>query len=231
MTDKYQLFLFPFAGGSAAYYWKWKTKFDVRFQFIPVEFPGRGSRIQEDLIEDMNRLLDDLYDKVAEKRDPNCPFGFYGHSLGAVAAFELFYRIQQSGHETPSHLFLSGRLPPHLADKAIKNIHLLDTTSFKREVLAFGGTLSPALLDMFLPIIRTDIQLIETFRAPIREPMNCKPVIFKGKEDLTMNGNYAEWSEYFLQPCKIHEFDGGHFFINNAYEDIVQIIQSEIAGN
>jgi surfactin synthase thioesterase subunit len=229
MLKKYQLFIFPFAGGSVSYYSKWEKKFDSNIQVIPVEFPGRGYRIKEELIGDMNSLLDDLYSKVLEDRDHNCPFGFYGHSLGAVTAFELFFRLQQTGHATPIHMFLSGRLAPHLADNLVENIHLYENEPFKREVMSFGGTPSPTLLDLFLPILRNDVKVIETFRTPKREAINCKPVIFMGKEDATMKGNYAEWNEYFLQPCKIHEFNGGHFFINDSYENIVRIIQSEIA--
>ncbi|MBT2765876.1 thioesterase domain-containing protein [Paenibacillus sp. ISL-20] len=229
MSGKYQLFLFPFSGGSASYYLKWKEKFDGSIQIFPIDYPGRGYRINEELVGDMKSLLDDLYCKIAESRDHNCPFGLFGHSMGATIAYELFFRFQQSSHAAPSHLFLSGRSAPDMAEESIRNRHLYDSEQLKREVLSFGGTDSPHLLELFLPIIRNDFKVLETFSAPKREPIiNCKPVIFMGKEDVTTSGDAAEWGKHFLEPCNIYEFNGGHFFINDCYEDMIRIMQSEI---
>ena len=107
-----KLFCIPYAGCSASIYSKWKRKLPQDIELIPLEPAGRGRRCDEPLYNNLNEAVDDLYWEAAKVLDRSDEYILFGHSMGSLLAFELYYKLMEEGFREPLHLYVSGaRLP------------------------------------------------------------------------------------------------------------------------
>lgn len=118
---KITLFCFPYAGGSAVAYNKWKKYNNTNIEIIPIELAGRGKRFGEELYDKIEDAVDDVYEIV--KSNINGPYGLFGHSMGSIIAYELARKINNSNLPNPEYIFVSGRKPPHIEENEKKYIH------------------------------------------------------------------------------------------------------------
>ncbi len=81
-------------------------------QVVPVEYPGRGGRFSEPCATDARALAKQLADKISQTGVKN--FSLFGHSLGALIAWELTLELRRIGAAMPQHLWLSARKAPPL---------------------------------------------------------------------------------------------------------------------
>src|SRR5262245_31697623 len=109
-----RMFCFPYAGGTASVYRNWAGFLAPTVQVIPVELPGRGARFQELPSVGMPALIEALAEAIIPLLDK--PFAFFGHSMGAVIAFELARRLHREYDRRPQALFPSGRRAPQIPD-------------------------------------------------------------------------------------------------------------------
>ena len=89
---KIKLFCFPYAGGSAAAYNKWRQYLDKHIELRPVELAGRGRRIYDPLYQSIEEAVDDVYQLISPELAKG-PYAFFGHSMGGIIAYELAYKI------------------------------------------------------------------------------------------------------------------------------------------
>lgn len=227
MVDKIKLFCFPYAGGSSTVYARWRRYLNENIELCPVELPGRGSRMAERLKDSMEEIVNDAYSSIEKKLD--CPFAFFGHSMGSIIAYELCLKLFNQKELKPVHAFFSGRRAPHL-DRQEEIIHKLPDDVFKERIIALGGTPVeileyPELLDIFLPILRADYKAVETYAFKHNDAdLGCDISILNGKQDDITFFEIAEWNRHTSQNCKIHMFEGRHFYINECYADVIVII-------
>jgi len=229
---KIKLFCFPYAGGSSVIYEKWRRKLDPSIEFIPMEYAGRGKRFKAPFCENIGEMVEDAFHTIKEHFD-GTSYSFFGHSMGALVAYELSHKLKQMDYVTPTHIFFSGKTSPHLTDSH-KTIHALEDAEFKKELFKLGGTpmevlVNTDLMNIFLPILRADFKAVEEYNYS--EKMNvldCDFTIFFGKEDnLTMN-KIEEWQQHTKKKCTFIEFPGGHFFIAEHAEEIVNVINNTL---
>ncbi len=233
MKNTINLFCFPYAGGSSAVYSRLKRFADKNINVIPVELAGRGQRISEPLYNNMEDVINDVYDKIVASVDEQ-PFALFGHSMGSSIVLELSHKILKNKKNEPLHLFLSGRCPPILY-KVDKKIHDLPDEQFINEVYDLGGTPKEVfenreLRHIFLPILRSDYKLIEEYIYIEKdEKLNCDITVFNGKEDkMTDLEKLKKWGDYTSGKTDIFEFDGGHFFLHNQMEQIMNIMNKTL---
>ncbi|MDQ7236350.1 thioesterase II family protein [Bacillus pacificus] len=226
--QKTKLFCFPHAGGSAFNYAKWKNYFNPYIEVVPIELAGRGYRIEESLYQGMEEAVNDAYTSIVKQIDAS-PYILFGHSMGSLIAYEVARKIQDSNNELPKFLVLSGRNHPN---SKIKNIrHNLSNEQFKREVIAMGGTpsgvlQSEELMEIFLPILRADFKIVETYIHDNNiKPCDIDFLIFNGKNDeFTTYDQVIKWNKYTNKTCTFHSFEGNHFFLNENIEEIAKSI-------
>jgi surfactin synthase thioesterase subunit len=225
-VNKTTIFCFPYAGGSATMYNKWRNFADDHIEIVPVELSGRGMRFNELLYKDIHEAIDDLFDFLGTRI--NGSYGLFGHSMGSVIVLELAHRIKESYLPNPDYLFMSGRKPPHL-EKSKKPIHALPDAAFKAEIIKKGGTLKEVfenkeLSELFLPIIRNDFKLIENYEYKERSLLDSKIISIIGMDENIDYCEAKEWRNHTTQECKIFEIEGGHFFINDKIREVVGIL-------
>ena len=90
-----RLFCFPFAGGGASIYRAWGKLFGAAVEVCPIQLPGRENRFSEPAFKDAQALAQALASQLQLYSDK--PFVMYGHSMGALVAFELARVLQANG--------------------------------------------------------------------------------------------------------------------------------------
>ena len=158
------LYLFPYAGGSAAVFRKWPEYFDDSYDLVGIQLPGRGSRLMEPAEIDYRVLVRDIADAlIADRR--HARFAIYGHSMGALLAHHVALDLLRRGAGQPDCLFLSGCKAPHLA-RARRQVSGMSDADFLDELRRLEGT-PAALLDnaelmqLLLPTIKADFMLLD----------------------------------------------------------------------
>lgn len=205
-----RLFVFSHAGGTDAEALAWEARPDLGI--APTVLPGRGRRVGERPYRAMEPLVEDLADALPTDR----PFAFYGHSLGALVAWELTRELRRRGTEPPFALLVGARGAPHLPDPH-PPLSKLPTEAFVAAVEArWGGIpagLAPDLLAAFLKPLRSDVLLLERFQ-PAEEPALEIPLVaLHAADDPVVDADAVEaWREHTTGPFTRHTLAGGHFF-------------------
>lgn len=229
---KLKLFLLPYAGGSTAVYYRWAKYFGDDIEIFPVELSGRGKRFDERLYENFNSIVDDITGMVI-KQIQDSKYAIFGHSMGSLLTFGVCKKLIGEGYEEPVHVFVSGRYPPHVKNE--RKIYHLPDQEFIDEIIKLGGSdkalfENKELLAIFLPILRADYKIIETYDYQEDEfKLNCGITAFHGKNDPNVSfESMLEWRSYTKKPFSIYQYEGDHFFINKFTEEIIQIIKDKV---
>jgi surfactin synthase thioesterase subunit len=173
--------------------------------------------LYENSYTDMDALIAEMAEAIAGHLD--IPYVIFGHSMGALLAFELAQDIQGKGLRMPSCLFLSGRTAAQLSP-AQSPIHQLPAEEFVAELGArYGGQPQelledPQLRELFLPILRADLTLVETYRYLDRQPLDCPIMAFAGTHDKSVSGEgLAAWREQTTAQFELRRVPGDHFYL------------------
>jgi len=227
-------FFFPYAGGGPAAFSKWIADLPHELEGWVAHYPGRGSRHREPPIRDLASLAASLSQAIQPLLDR--PFFFFGHSLGALVAFELARLLRHNNLHQPKILFVSACGAPHLPDPH-PVIHALPDTEFLEAVKGFNGLPSefldlPEALQLLLPTLRADLEAMESFHyAEEEHPLSSPIVVFGGLDDPRVSRERLEgWSSHTNSGFKSHYFPGDHFFLNTARESIIASIAAEMSS-
>ncbi|WP_343746109.1 alpha/beta fold hydrolase [Chitinophaga sp.] len=231
--DKVKLFCFPYAGGSAAVFNKWHRQLLPFVELVPVELAGRGKRMQEPLYRSVDEMVDDVY-RIIKDDVRKGHYALYGHSMGSMIAFELAQRIVHDNLPVPLHIFFSGRGAPGVKGKPEKNYALMTDDEFRAEVMQLGGTPReffeyPELLEIFLPLLKNDFRLADEERYDREtKPLPCDISVFLGKDDELTPEQCDGWKKHNHTLCSVVYFEGGHFFIHDDTDQILDCINNVI---
>src|ERR1700755_1894421 len=141
-----RLFCLPYAGGSAALYRPWLSRLAPDIDVVPIELPGRGTRLAELPTSDMKLLGDALVRAMEPFFD--VPIALFGHSMGARIAFELAHRFDgRIVHLFASASLTPGTMPRYAAGPDRRPTVQLDDDEFKQRLIAIGGTPAEILAD------------------------------------------------------------------------------------
>jgi surfactin synthase thioesterase subunit len=212
---------------------KWKPYMAPGISLHPVELAGRGKRINEPLYITIDDAVEDVFQQIAGQLN-GMPYALFGHSMGSAIAYRLAQKLNVLGYPPPLHLFFSGRGAPHVKKRNEKKFHLMDDTSFKREVIELGGTPAEVfdyqqLLDIYMPMLRNDFRIVEmeAWNEYIT-PLEASISVFLGKEERLSPEECTGWKEHTKHSCAIHYFNGGHFFLQHHTREIVSCINHTI---
>lgn len=107
--SKIKLFCFPYAGGSAQIFHSWSNYLSSQIEIIPVELSSRGRRFNEPLYKNFDELLNDVFNQI-HNDIIQTPYAFFGHSLGALIAFELVHKIIADNLPSPKQVFFQEKV-------------------------------------------------------------------------------------------------------------------------
>nr|AFV71332.1 PyrG3 [Streptomyces rugosporus] len=213
------LVCFPHAGGSATYYQPMSKRLPPEFDLLAVQYPGRQDRRREPFVRDLVSLADRISEVLAEIEGP---LVFFGHSMGAVVAYETARRL------APDKLFASGRRAPSL--RMHTAIHQRDDAGLVAEMRKVGGTdgrlfADRELLESVLPVVRNDYRAVETYVWPPGPPLDCPVTVVVGDADpQTTIDDAAAWRAHTSGPFDLHIMSGGHFYLDHHLDEVIKLI-------
>jgi len=228
-----KLFCFPHAGGSSQIFRGWQQYLSPEIALCLSHLPGRGMRIGERPFTNIKALVAALADALAPQVQR--PFSFWGHSMGALISFELARELRRRNQPGPLVLLVSGRGAPHCRDAGPPKSSLHDS-EFLTKLRELQGTpeellTSPDLRAFFLPMIRADFELVETYAFEPARLLECPIFAYGGFEDKHVTPQaLAGWKQHTVQSasCKVRMFPGGHFFLQDRISDMAQLLRLDI---
>lgn len=226
-----RLFCLPYAGGSAGVFRGWQAALGSTVEVLAVELPGRSTRAREPAIPSLTQLVDLLVEEVSARME--VPSLFFGHSNGALVGYRLAVELAHRGLPLPQRLVLAAKEPPHRDKREI--LHDLPTPQFVAKLRSLNGTPAailddPHLLDAFLPFLRADFALSETYVHATCPPLPCALTLLGGRSDSDTDvEDLSAWADYFSSTPTLHLIDGDHFFIHSARHQVWRILRPLIA--
>jgi len=226
------LICFPYAGGSAQLFNSWQTGLVTgEIQVYAVQYPGRGSRLREPAFTDYKALVDAFMPNLLPIL--NKPFALFGHSMGAIIAFEVARRLQAQHGLRPERLIISGRRAPQIPRTGRTTYNLPDE-EFKDELRRLNGTPRevldhPELMELMLGIIRADFTLTQTYNYLPGPQLGCPMSVYGGLQDTDISREQLEgWCEHTSKGCTLRMFDGNHFFIVSDQAGVLRTIREQL---
>jgi medium-chain acyl-[acyl-carrier-protein] hydrolase len=213
-----QLFCFPYAGGNAQIFRPWRQHLPPEVDLWLAHLPGRGRRMHEPPVRRIRPLVERIADTILPELHP--PFAFFGHSMGAVISFEVARELRRRRSMEPVHLFVSGRRAPHIPDSQ-PHIFDLPHDEFINELRKLNGTPqalleNPELVELVLPIIRADFELVETYSYAPEEPLSSSITAYGGVQDADVPvESVSAWKEHTASAFTKKILPGDHFFIHS----------------
>jgi len=226
-----RLFCFPYAGGAASIYQSWAEHLPSTIQIVPVELPGRGRRLKAPLVTSIPALIDELLSAIPPFLD--APFAFFGHSMGAVIAYELARGLQRRSRSKLQHLFVSGRRAPQIPDTDPIR-HDLPRKELIKELHQINGTPEEALenrelMDIMIPILRADFQMIQTYKYLDDAPLACPITAYGGLEDDESPVELLyPWADQTCSNFNLRMLPGNHFFIRSSQSALLELLAAEL---
>jgi pyochelin biosynthesis protein PchC len=226
-----RLVCFPHAGGASSYFSALAKVLPAELDVLGVQYPGRQERRRDRLLETVAELADAAAESLARHRDR--PMVLFGHSMGAIVAFEVAQRIEADGRLRLLGVIASGRRAPSVCDDP-RAIHLRDDHRILNEIRELGGTESPLLEDpeivqMIMPVLRSDYKAIETYgttSTTLASPIRA----YIGIRDPRVHIEQAErWGQHTTADFRIRTFPGDHFYLSSQIPTLKEALDVDIA--
>jgi surfactin synthase thioesterase subunit len=224
-----RLFCLPFAGGGASTYYRWPQDFSRDVEIRAVQLPGRESRLFEPRIRSATALAQAVADAIGPHLDR--PFALFGHSMGALLAFETARALRRRGHAQPAHLFLAAMHAPNVPS-VVPPLAKLPEPELLQAVRQHyqpseDALQIPELRALFLPVLRDDMALVEDYAYRPEPPLSCGIDVYVGDRDRSTPVEAAErWRDHTSAPFALNVLPGGHFF----HDDALSVLQRKIAS-
>jgi surfactin synthase thioesterase subunit len=209
-----RLVCFPHAGASAITYYPWRSALAGRYEVCIVDPPGRVGQPADPLAGTVPELLS----SVAQRAEPllRAPYVLYGHSLGALLAFETARRLAARARP-PALLVVSGRNGPAVPSETAP-IHTLPDRELLHAVEQLDCIMpslrdTPELAELFLPVLRADLKMAETYDYHEDRPLSCPILSVQGEDDpVVSRPGVATWAAHTTGGCTFRWLPGQHLF-------------------
>ena len=227
-----RIFCLPFGGGGAAIFREWPRDLWPEIEVWHVQLPGREARHREPALTRMEALVAPLADAMLPYLDR--PYIVFGHSMGALIGFELARRLRKLGAPDPLHLFVSARRAPHVADPH-PPLHTLPDADLVAQLTRRYNGMPRAVLEnaellrMFIPIVRADLTMTETYVYAPEAPLACPISAFGGLEDdAVTRDDLAAWGDQTGAGFTLRMVPGGHFFLQTDRARLLAALRADL---
>ena len=234
--ENVKVFLIHYAGASSLAYFSWLTLFPDSVKPVVIEYKGRGCRADESFYRNVKEAVTDVVDQIQRELTADTPYIIYGHSMGTLFAFEAYYELKRRGVHYPLHMIVSGRQAPQIPLPPVPYSELPDK-EFIEVVSKFGGVPKefndPAVMAMFMPILRADFRIIEEYTCSLQESkIECDMTAIFGDQDFsTKEEDVQAWSVHAGKKFDIIKMKGPQYFIHDHADEIVDLISSKALTN
>jgi acyl transferase domain-containing protein/surfactin synthase thioesterase subunit/acyl carrier protein len=248
---KVRLFCFPYAGGGVVSFRTWPQLLDDAVEVVAVEPPGRGTRINETAVDDLNTFVERLLPEMVDWLDR--PSAFFGHCLGGLTMFATLRALHEACAHFIKYAFACGVRAPHLLkrmgefeDNLAYDMMLhrdfdirVPLAAQKDDVFAdiirqFDTPAAdkmleiPKLRKVLLPTIRAEFGMAYNYKYRPVEPFSFPISSFVGDMDPWVSvEDSAGWGEHTRGGFTNHVRKGSHFLMAEDPEYILGTINNE----
>jgi surfactin synthase thioesterase subunit len=226
--DSPALLVFPHAGAGASAYREFSKALSAHFDVIVFQYPGRQDRAAEPLLGTLPEIAAGAFDEFAASEHNRGPIVTFGHSMGALVAFE-FVRLAEGAGIEVRHLNIAATVAPHLA--AAKPSHPEDDEALLTHLSALDGTdagvmANRELMMRTLPVVKADFAAVDAYSCSEAVKVAAPIHAMGGEHDplITLADLYG-WGKH-TESIKVTMFDGGHFFVNQHLEAVAELLAS-----
>jgi surfactin synthase thioesterase subunit/acyl carrier protein len=250
-TAKARLFCFPYAGGGLVSFRAWAPLLDESVEIVAVEPPGRGTRINETPIDNMDTFVECLLPEMLESLDR--PSAFFGHCLGGLTMFATLCALPKGRAQVIKHLFACGVRPPHLLkrrgefeDNLVYDMMLHKDFDIRvppygqvdeifADIIRHFDTPAadkmlriPKLREALLPTIRAEFGMAYNYEHQRVQPFSFPISSFVGDLDPWVSEeDSAAWGKLTCGRFTNHVRKGSHFLMAEDREYILATINDE----
>lgn len=228
------LICFPPGGCGASIFNSWSKYLPSSLAISAVQLSGRETRFKEIAFSNMDLLIPELLIGILPYIK-DVPFAVFGHSVGALIAFEFVRQLYQNNFPVPEHLIVSGRRAPHIPLDKI--LHLQPDSALIEELRLIGGTSDlilndPELMSLFLPIFRADFTINETYQVNDKFSVNCPILAIAGCDDPLVNQGFLEqWRQYTTGEFEAVMLSGGHMTFKENPQPLLDAVMRKLVKN
>ena len=226
-----RLFCFHHAGGSISLFHAWKDRLPDHVELWVVRLPGRGDRAAEPPFKRIAPVVQEVTEALVPYLKE--PFALYGHSMGAAIAFETARLVRRRHDVQPTRLLVSSCKAPQRLSVSVPTYDLPDA-EFIEKLRGINGTPQalfddPRLLLMMLPMIRADVELMQTYEYLADAPLDCPITVFGGLQDHAVKlASLMGWRKQTTAPAILHLLPGDHFFLNSHQQAFLELLSDEL---
>jgi medium-chain acyl-[acyl-carrier-protein] hydrolase len=200
-------------------------------EIVAIQPPGREDRIDEPPFTDAPPLIRQIVQVMRPYLQ--APFALYGHSGGALTAFEVARALQARYRRTPVHLFVSGQPAPDTTE-AVQRLGHLEDAAFVEAIHGLGGTSAavtqdPQLLEILVPTLRADFTMWERYTFEPGAPLDCPITAFGGTADPRAPlATIDAWRRHTGGVFSLRLFEGNHFFTGDNLAELTSEITAAL---
>ncbi len=226
-----RLLCFAHAGAGASTFRLWRQGLPPEIDVLAAQLPGRETRLREAPRTRLDALLEELVPAVLPRLDR--PYAIYGHSLGALVAFELARALRRRDAPLPRVLLVSGANAPHVPRRG-RDAHALPEAELLADLRRLGGTPPEVLADrelmrLLVPILRADFALSETHAHGEEPPLDVPIVAIAGDRDPAVDDpGLAAWRGLGAPTSRVERLPGDHFTLLAEPSRLLAIVAREL---
>lgn len=220
-----RLYCFAHSGAGASMFRRWPQALPQDVEVCAVQLPGREDRLAERPCRSVREAVDSLLPSL----DVTRPYALFGHSVGALLAFETARAVRRCGGPAPVVLMVSGSSAPHLEDTE-PPLSSLPDDQLLEQLQRLRGTPDAVLQDaelmaLLLPVLRGDFVLYESYAWYDEPPLACPIHAFGGEADVRVPvDDLDQWAAHTTSSFSRQMFDGDHFFVQSALSPLLAAI-------
>lgn len=226
-----RLFCFPYAGAGASLFREWANELPPDIEVVAIQPPGREARFAEPPTTDIGLLAREVCDAIAPLLDR--PFALFGHSLGAIVAWETALRLERHHDASPVALFVSSREAPG-APQTYAPIYALDDDAFLKELGRLNGIPGEVLANrelcaLLLPILRADMQIADTYTGSPGDRVRAPIIALSARDDAHVTLDAMEpWRERTTGDSRMMIVPGDHFYLHGQRALLLRVIATRL---
>lgn len=223
-----RLVCFPHAGAAADSYLDLSRALAPDVDVHAVQYPGRQDRRDEEPLGTAGEIADEV--AIVLGSSDGGPFALFGHSMGALVAYETARRLERQPGPRPQRLFVSGQSAPRVHER---RTDLPDDDGLLDELRRLGTSetvlADGALLAMSLPVLRADYRVLRSYAWAPGPPLRVGITALCGDADpLTTTDDSARWLQHSVLPGRTRIFRGGHFYLGEHVAEVARAVRRDL---
>jgi surfactin synthase thioesterase subunit len=225
-----RLYIFPHTGGSADFYVPFARSFTGGTKCVAVQYPGKRAGKDLSKYTAIPEMADRLCAMLKPEQAPADNVAFFGHSMGALLAFEVALRFEQAGNPI-SALFVSASAAPGLL-RRIANLQGSDAHLLSMISTVTGA--NPEFLNdeqfaaTILPTLR-GLKAVTAYESPPEAKVSC-PIhaLMADNDELGTEELMRPWEQRTTASFDLTVFHGDHFYMTTNLPELAHWVEERV---